>query len=210
MSRRFVLPVTAALFLFVGCGGDGGGDGGPTEPQGKGTLSGEVAGPGGGIPGARVAIQGGPSVETNSEGEYSISDLEAGAKTVTVTPPAGFTLATGETASKSATVTANGTVTMNWSVRLTDTAPTAVEVGLSSNRFISDDVTVPVGSTVTWYNQTAITHTISPNNPSQAGTWEDQTISGEGTEFQHTFGTAGTYDYVCKLHSGMTGVIRVH
>ncbi|HEX6925749.1 MAG TPA: plastocyanin/azurin family copper-binding protein [Longimicrobiaceae bacterium] len=218
MSRPFVISLAAALLLSLGCSGDGGyggdggdgGNGGPTGPQNNGRLEGEVTGPGGGIPGAEVAIEGGGSTETDEDGSYSISNVAPGTKTVTVTPPDGFTLAPGETASKTVNVVANAAATLNWSLRLEDTNPTAVEIGLTANRFSPDDVVIPVGSTVTWVNETSTTHTISPNDPGQSGTWPEQTISGEGTEYQHTFSTAGTFDYVCKLHAGMTGVVRVH
>jgi plastocyanin len=148
--------------------------------------------------------------ETNSEGRFSFANVEPGPKTISVSPPSGWQLAAGEVAQKSATVAAGGTVSVNWSLRLGTTVPITVEVGLAAATFNSRDVTVPVGSTIRWVNQTSITHTISPNSPAQAGTWADVTISGQGTEFVHTFGTAGTFDYVCKLHSGMTGVVRVH
>lgn len=207
MPRR---PVTVllALAFVAACGGDGGG--GVTNPPGRGTLEGAVSGPGGPVPGAHVALTGGGQQETNSDGRFSFTNVEPGAKTVTITPPAGWQLASGESAQKSATVAAGGTVAVNWSIRLANTTVRTVEVGLAAASFNSRDVTVPVGSTIRWVNQTSITHTISPSSPTQAGTWTDQTISGQGTEFEHTFGTAGTFDYVCKLHAGMNGVIRVH
>ena len=206
MWRRLVWA-TAVLTVATGCGGDGGG--GPVDPNG-GTLQGTVTGPGGPIPGAQVSLTGGGSVETDGDGAYTFDDVEAGSKTVTVTPPTGFQLAQGETAAKSVTVASGGTATVNWSVRLADTSPRTVEIGMTANRFSDEDVAVPVGSTINWVNQTSVTHTISPNDPNKAGTWDDTTISGQGTEFDHTFDTAGTFDYVCKLHSGMTGVVRVH
>src|SRR5690606_15124274 len=98
MSRPFVISLAAALLLSLGCSGDGGyggdggdgGNGGPTGPQNNGRLEGEVTGPGGGIPGAEVAIEGGGSTETDEDGSYSISNVAPGTKTVTVTPPDGF------------------------------------------------------------------------------------------------------------------------
>ena len=162
------------------------------------------------MPDAQVTLTGGGAVETGDDGRFTLNNVEAGAKTITITPPSGWSLAGGETAQKQATVTAGGTATVNWSLRLTDSNARTVDVGLSATSFVSRDVTVPVGSTIHWENQTAVSHTISPNNPSQAGTWAEANISGTGTDFNHTFGTAGTFDYICKLHAGMTGVIRVH
>jgi plastocyanin len=206
MRRRHVLILSTFLFAS-GCGSDGGGT---TNPPGTGIISGEVTGQGGAIPGAQVALTGGASQMTTSEGKFTFNNVTAGAHTVTVTPPTGFQLDPGETAARSATVTAGGTVNVNWGLRLTDTTPRTVGVGLNATTFSSSDVTIPVGSTIEWTNLTAITHTISPNQPGKAGTWPEQNISGQGTTFDFTFGTAGTFDYICKLHAGMDGVIRVH
>lgn len=204
MLRRNLLILSA--FLVAGaCGGDD-----VTNPPGAGTLDGRVTGPGGPIPEAQVVITGGATQETDDEGRYTFNNVAAGQQTVTVTPPSGFVLASGETAAKSVTVTEGATASVDWSVRLSDTAPRTVEVGLSASSFNSADVTVPVGSTIKWENQAAITHTISPSIPTQVGTWVDVTVTADGEVFDHTFGTAGTFDYICKLHSGMAGVIRVH
>lgn len=207
---RAIARVFCAALLAASCSGDGDGGGGVTEPPGSGTLEGRVSGPGGGVPDARVTLSGGGSTETNRDGDFSFSGLEPGQFTVSVQPPSDFRLATGEEASKSATVASGGTASVNWGVVLIDTQARTVEVALNASSFSSADVTIPVGSTVNWVNQTAITHTISPDDPDQTGVWEDVTISGEGTEFDHTFGSTGTFDYVCKLHAGMTGVVRVH
>ena len=40
-------------------------------------------------------------------------------------------------------------------------------------------------------------------------TFDSGNISAGGGTFSHTFNTAGTYDYVCPLHNGMTGQIVV-
>lgn len=209
MWKRHVWMVVGVLFLAAACSGDGGGTITPPDPDG-GTLRGTVTGPGGPIPEAEIAVSGGGTMRTNGDGEFSFSNVPAGQKTVTITPPSGFELASGETAAKSANVPEGGTATLTWSLRLADTDPRDVEVGLTATTFTPRDVTIPVGSTIVWVNQTAVAHTISPNQPNEAGTWVDTNISGLNTEFEHTFSTAGTFDYVCKLHAGMTGVVRVH
>jgi plastocyanin len=70
--------------------------------------------------------------------------------------------------------------------------------------------TVAVGSTVTWTNNDAYGHTVT----SAPGSSEvfDTPVAG-GANFAHTFNTAGTYAYYCKIHgtptSGMRGTIVV-
>lgn len=47
--------------------------------------------------------------------------------------------------------------------------------------------------------------------PEGASFWNSGTLSGEGTTYEHTFETAGTYDYYCIPHKalGMVGRIVV-
>ena len=203
MRRVVGLLLVSALWA---CGGDGGG---VTPPGAEGSIQGQVTGPGGGVPGAQVTLAGGGTMETGSDGTFRFDDVGTGNHSLSVSPPSGFALAASETGTKSVEVAANTTASVSWSVRLADATPVAVEVGLTASSFDDDDVTMPVGSTVTWVNRTAITHTITPDQALPGG-WTDITIQGEGTEFEHTFGTAGTFEYVCRLHAGMTGVVRVH
>lgn len=69
--------------------------------------------------------------------------------------------------------------------------------------------TVSVGSTVTWTNKDAVTHTATAD---ASGGFDSGDMNPSGT-FSHTFSTAGTYAYHCKYHgsagSGMYGVIVV-
>ena len=96
-----------------------------------------------------------------------------------------------------------------------------VAVGL---RFAPADLTVPVGTTVRWVNDEAITHTVT------SGTWGEinestglrgtQTADGSfdhtlrpsgqsGDAFEFTFTEPGTYQYFCRPHAGMHGTITV-
>ncbi len=74
--------------------------------------------------------------------------------------------------------------------------------------FSPDDVTISPGTTVRWVNQTNLEHTVTPDGHSEWTEWE---TTASGQEFEHTFGTTGTFEYFCEPHlaNGMTGVIRV-
>lgn len=205
--RKALVIIAAVVPLAAACGGGGGGT---TDPPMNGSVTGTVSGRGGGIPNATISLAGGGTQTTNGEGQFSFSNVSAGAKTLSLAPPTGFTLATGETAEKSASVAAGGTATVNWSLQLANTNPRTVDVEMGAVTFAPSDVVVPVGSTVRWVNGTATTHTVTPNNASQPGAWQDVTVSGSGTVFSHQFNTAGTYPYNCRLHGGMTGTVRVH
>jgi plastocyanin len=63
------------------------------------------------------------------------------------------------------------------------------------------------GTTVSWQNSSGVAHDITPNNHSA---WTAVNATGSGTVLEVTFSTAGTYDYSCTLHSGMTGRIVVN
>jgi plastocyanin len=78
-------------------------------------------------------------------------------------------------------------------------APGTVRV--VDNAFRPDDVQVSVGDTVTWEFTGATLHNV-------IGDGFKSENQKDGT-FEHTFNSAGTYDYVCTLHPGMKGTVEV-
>jgi plastocyanin len=207
------LPRAAALLSLLAaaaCSGGGGGGTTPPPPPATGTISGSVTRTGTGVDGATIAITGGASVVSAGGGNYSLANVTAGAKTLTITPPANHAVADGETAAKSVTVVGGQTATVNWALKSTSPAPGVTIVNMNGASFDPDAVTIGVGSAVRWVNVTATPHTITPNNAGQAGAWGSQNINGNGTTFQHTFNTAGTFDYHCNIHAGMTGRVTVN
>src|ERR1035437_8097476 len=91
-------------------------------------------------------------------------------------------------------------------------------------RFIEDNVTIRVGSSVTFVNSgMAAPHTVTfgPEQPNIFVPYGDRTnftgqqlnsgILTPGTSFTVTFTKAGTYHYICGLHDylGMTGTVKV-
>ncbi len=81
-------------------------------------------------------------------------------------------------------------------------------LNLQGTAFSPQFDTVAVGSTVTWTNKDAATHTVT----SDAGTFDSGDLMG-GQTFSRTFNAAGAYPYHCKYHGsagfGMYGVIVV-
>jgi plastocyanin len=75
---------------------------------------------------------------------------------------------------------------------------------LSTTAYAPNPITVPVGSTVTWTNNDAITHTSTSNT----NAWSSGNI-GPGGTFSTTLATAGSYQYHCAIHPGMVGTITV-
>jgi plastocyanin len=83
----------------------------------------------------------------------------------------------------------------------------ALTVSVQDNIFSPMQLTVPINSTVTFVWGGMLTHNVTYI----AGPMPLPTSSGTIASgiFMTNFGTVGTYDYLCTLHSGMTGRIVV-
>ena len=73
-------------------------------------------------------------------------------------------------------------------------------------------LTVSAGSTVTWKNTDSTLHTVTSGSAETgvSGTEFDSSYLAGGKTFQHTFGSAGTFDYYCTLHPFMKGQVVVN
>ena len=80
------------------------------------------------------------------------------------------------------------------------------------NSYAPAEITVPKGSTVTWTNDDSTIHTVVQGS-AQGGSGEtpafDSSIIANGATWEHTFDTAGEFDYYCSLHPFMTGKVTV-
>ena len=70
--------------------------------------------------------------------------------------------------------------------------------------FSPESITVKVGDSVTWTNQDGTTHTVTSSDGSFGSKNLDQ-----GQTFTATFDKAGTFAYICSIHSFMTGTVVV-
>jgi plastocyanin len=87
-----------------------------------------------------------------------------------------------------------------------DEAKAATEdtkVTIDNFTFGPAELTVKVGTTVTWTNHDDIPHTIV-----SAGKFRSKTLDTDNS-FSFTFTAAGEYKYFCSLHPHMTGMIKV-
>jgi plastocyanin len=90
-------------------------------------------------------------------------------------------------------------------------------VSIVGTKFDPAPLTVAVGDTVTWTVTESIgaPHTVTSGklNDPNAGTAFDSgnaNLQENGETFEHTFDTAGVYDYFCRIHPvDMTGQITV-
>lgn len=87
--------------------------------------------------------------------------------------------------------------------------PNPNEIILQGNTFSPSSKTISAGTTITWINRDSHNHTVtSGSNRTPDGRFDSGSFGANGT-FSHRFDTAGTYNYYCGLHSGMTGTITV-
>ncbi len=80
----------------------------------------------------------------------------------------------------------------------------------SGTCFLQGEVTIGVGETVTWHNDSGVIHTVT------SGSFEDgpdgvfdSSIIMAGDTFTHTFTETGQYEYFCSIHPWMTGTVIV-
>ena len=83
------------------------------------------------------------------------------------------------------------------------------KVDMKNIQFTPKTVTVKKGTTVEWTNNDSVNHDVTkstgpgPNFSSGSGNL------GAGDTYKVTFKTAGTVQYQCTVHPGMTGTIVV-
>jgi len=75
-------------------------------------------------------------------------------------------------------------------------------VRVLDNEFDADHLEVGVGDTVTWSWEGNAPHDV-------VGDDFGSEVLRSGDTFTHTFEQAGTFDYECTLHRGMTGRVTV-
>lgn len=82
-------------------------------------------------------------------------------------------------------------------------------------KFDPSNITIPVGSEVTWINEDSSQHTVTSGNLTDQGLdgiYDGRFYSGTlGSEdsFSHTFNEPGIYSYFCSPHPWMIGFVIV-
>lgn len=79
-----------------------------------------------------------------------------------------------------------------------------VAVPIQGFRFLPAEVTVTVGTTITWTNMDSAPHSATADD----GSW-DTGVLGQGESGSVTFDTPGTYTYYCAVHPNMTATVIV-
>ena len=80
----------------------------------------------------------------------------------------------------------------------------------SGSCFSPSEVTIGIGDSVTWHNDSTAAHTVTSGNPEDGpdGVFDSGLFMG-GETFSHTFTESGEYQYFCQIHPWMTGTVIV-
>jgi plastocyanin len=82
--------------------------------------------------------------------------------------------------------------------------PQTLEVKIDNFSFGPAELTVPVGTTVTWTNRDDIPHTVVSTDK----LFKSKVLDTD-EKFSFTFSIAGTFAYFCSIHPKMTGKVVV-
>ena len=82
--------------------------------------------------------------------------------------------------------------------------PQTLEVKIDNFSFGPAELTVPVGTTVTWTNRDDIPHTVVSTDKA----FKSKVLDTD-EKFSFTFNSPGTFAYFCSIHPKMTGKVVV-
>jgi plastocyanin len=79
------------------------------------------------------------------------------------------------------------------------------QVTIKNFSFDPPDLSVAAGTTVTWTNEDSTTHTVTGTDTDLIGSPD----LNQGDTYSLTFDQAGTYHYICSIHTSMKGTVTV-
>lgn len=202
-----MIRILAAALVLAACGGGSDGPDSPNEPANQtGSVSGTVRdNQNGAVAGAGVQLSAAGQTSKNTvsgvDGGFTFSNVAVGVWQLAVTAPNGFTGSPTASVTVTAGAQANaGTLALE---KVVVNAPLAVNVTIQNSSFAPSIATVARGGTVTWRNADQAAHTATGTGGIASP------VLGNDGQYSKTFATSGTFDYVCSLHSGMTGRVVV-
>lgn len=87
------------------------------------------------------------------------------------------------------------------------TATSSVSVEIRNFAFNPENITVPLNTTVTWWNNDSVPHTVTSLSGAQASF--DSGTRNPGSTFSFKFTVEGVYPYYCMIHTFMRGNVTV-
>jgi plastocyanin len=89
------------------------------------------------------------------------------------------------------------------------TSGETAEVEVTGFKFVPEELTISVGTTVTWTNADAAPHTVTTGEPGNPDGLLDEPMPSAGSTVTHTFTEPGRYVYYCARHPSMIAVVIV-
>jgi plastocyanin len=86
--------------------------------------------------------------------------------------------------------------------------PQTIQKDVLDNSFPDGTFTIRAGDTVVWTHRGTNLHSVSSDSFDSHPNCPPVCMLG-GQTFTHEFATAGTFEYRCKVHGGMTGTVTV-
>jgi plastocyanin len=91
---------------------------------------------------------------------------------------------------------------------------TAASVSVINTAYSPMDITVKMGTTITWTNDDQVGHTVTDDGGAfdaslKGGMTDPYGGTSGGGAFSHLYSTVGSYMYHCKIHSTMHGTVNV-
>jgi plastocyanin len=83
------------------------------------------------------------------------------------------------------------------------------KVNMTGSQFDPETLTVKKGSTVEWVNQDSVNHDVTKDTGPGPRFSSGSGNLANGDTYKVTFNRAGTVQYECTVHPGMTGTIVV-
>ncbi len=122
----------------------------------------------------------------------------------TTTTGGGATTTSGSTSTTGSTTTTTGGSTTTTIPVTTTTTFNSPNVAINGFAFSPTGITIAAGTTVTWTNNHAVSHSIAADDMSFSSS-----LLTQGQSYQHTFTQPGVYPYHCGVHPFMKGTITV-
>jgi plastocyanin len=206
-----LLPMTV-ISLLAACGG-GGGDSGGTNPPPPANVS-SVA-----LSKTTATIKPTESTSITATPKDANGNALSGRTVNWTVSPAGVASITPNGSSVTVTGTANGQtqvtatvegIAAHANITVTNTFGQSADVTVGpGGQFVFDpsQVDIGAGGTVTFSWAGGVTHNVTWQSPPASVPNIPDKSSGSQ---QVTFATAGTYNYQCTIHAGMTGAVTVH
>jgi plastocyanin len=89
------------------------------------------------------------------------------------------------------------------------TSGPAAAVEIKGRKFNPEKLEITAGTTVTWTNRDAASHTVESGAPDAPTTLFNAKLEGNGGTFSHKFTEPGEFPYFCGRHNSMKGTVVV-